>query len=379
VPLSNFGDSGLARVGSYQGMTRFGVYDMAGNAKEWCWNEAAEGRRFILGGGYGEPEYMYSDLDAQSPFDRSLLNGFRCIKLLAEKATDAKAYDKYIRTVRDYAKEKPVTDLEFELFRRQYSYDKKPLDARVESVDSTDTRWRREKVEFNTAYNNERMTAFLYIPQNHQPPFQSVVFFPGANALTERSSEKLVPYGVLAPIIESGRVLVWPIYKGTYERGSEPWKRPSGRTENRDHRIQLSKDLGRTIDYLETREDILADGLAYCGISWGAALGPVLTAVESRLKICMLIVGGFYQSRPLPEIDAFNFAPRVTIPTLMINGRYDFTFPLETTQRPMFAMLGTPAEHKSQVLFDTGHAVPTDQCSREILVWLDKYLGPVKK
>ena len=26
----------------------------------------------------------------------------------------------------------------------------------------------------------------------------------------------------------------------------------------------------------------------------------------------------------------------------MVNGRYDFTFPLERAQNPLFAMLGTP-------------------------------------
>jgi len=31
----------------------------------------------------------------------------------------------------------------------------------------------------------------------------------------------------------------------------------------------------------------------------------------------------------MPEVDDLNFAPRVRTPTLMLNGRDDFKFPLE--------------------------------------------------
>ena len=41
IPLSNFGEKGPAPVGTFQGMTAQGVYDMAGNVKEWCFNEAS--------------------------------------------------------------------------------------------------------------------------------------------------------------------------------------------------------------------------------------------------------------------------------------------------------------------------------------------------
>ena len=40
------------------GIAPFGSYDMAGNVKEWCWNES-RGGRMILGGGWNEPTYMY--------------------------------------------------------------------------------------------------------------------------------------------------------------------------------------------------------------------------------------------------------------------------------------------------------------------------------
>src|SRR5207302_2058446 len=79
IPLSNFGGHGPARVGSYQGLSSSGSYDMAGNAKEWCWNARGH-ERYILGGAWSEPTYMFGVAEALSPFDRSPSNGFRCVK-----------------------------------------------------------------------------------------------------------------------------------------------------------------------------------------------------------------------------------------------------------------------------------------------------------
>ena len=65
------------------------------------------------------------------------------------------------------------------------------------------------------------------------------------------------------------------------------------------------------------------------------------------------------------------------IPTLLLNGRYDFETSFETAQRPLFDLLGSPAEHKRHRVFETGHALSMDDVVSEILPWLDRYLGPV--
>ena len=65
------------------------------------------------------------------------------------------------------------------------------------------------------------------------------------------------------------------------------------------------------------------------------------------------------------------------MPVLMVNGRYDFAYPLETSQKPLFRLLGTPEQHKRHALFDAGHVPPVQETMREVLAWLDKYLGPV--
>jgi pimeloyl-ACP methyl ester carboxylesterase len=81
----------------------------------------------------------------------------------------------------------------------------------------------------------------------------------------------------------------------------------------------------------------------------------------------------------LPEADPFNFLPRFQVPTLMVGGRFDFLFPLETSLRPMFRLLGTPEKDKRLLIRDGGHVPPDGQRNiKETLDWFDRYLGAVK-
>jgi len=62
----------------------------------------------------------------------------------------------------------------------------------------------------------------------------------------------------------------------------------------------------------------------------------------------------------------------------MLNGRFDFLFPVDSSQEPMFRLLGTPKEHKRRVVYDTEHDIPRIEMIKESINWLDRYLGPVK-
>ncbi len=374
LQVSNFSGKGPAPVGNYFGLGPFGTYDMAGNVKEWCLNSSGD-RKYILGGASTDLPYMYNQPDARLPFERLATHGVRLVKYLHPDALPETLTAPVSFESADYRKMKPVPDSVFHIYEGLYSYDRTPLDAKVESEDDSSPYWRRQRITFNAAYSNERIIAYLYLPKNGVPPYQTVVYFPHGGAQTFHTIED-TQLSLIDFLVKSGRALMFPIYKDTYERlGTPP---DSGTNAERDETIQQAKDLRRSIDYLETRPDIDRGRLAYYGISWGAVVGPIMITVESRFKAAVFAAGGCDDQKVLPEVDPMNFAPHVRIPVLMVNGRYDFVIPLVTCQEPFFRLLGDPPQDKRHVLFDTGHAPPQLPVMKEALNWLDHYLGPVK-
>jgi dienelactone hydrolase len=138
----------------------------------------------------------------------------------------------------------------------------------------------------------------------------------------------------------------------------------------------LIKDLRRSIDYLETRTDIDTSKLAFYGMSWGGFTGTIIPALEERLAANILVAGGLGRMISRPESNTINYVTRIRIPTLMLNGKYDNN--IDGQIRPAFKLLGTLPEHKRLILYETDHIPPKAEYVKEILAWLDKYLGPVK-
>ncbi len=380
IPLSNFNGKSIVKCGIKEGICSFGVYDLAGNVREWCYNgNGSKGEAYILGGGWNDPLYSFKDGTSQPSLDRSLSNGFRCIIKLPSDSTISRLSDPILTEVRDYSKEKPVDDKTFDIFLRQYAYDKLPLNEQVTMMADTGI-WKVEKVTIDAAYNNERLITYLFIPDDAWPPYQPIIFFPGSNVIFENRFTDLNCYPRMFDfIVKSGRVVVYPVFKGTFERQSDlKSDQPEETVLYKDHVIMWRQDIGRIIDYLETRNDILTDKVGYFGFSWGARLGGLFPAVEKRIKAVVLHVGGLKMKRSFPEVDPFNFLTRVYQPVLMLNGEYDVYFPVETSQKPMFNLLGTTEKDKKIIIYDAGHLVPRTELIKETLAWYDKYLGPVK-
>ncbi len=368
LPHSNFGGTGSAPVGAYDGISPSGVFDMAGNVREWTWNRSNDDR-FLLGGGWSDPEYMFTDANAQSPFDRNEINGFRLMVSL-DDTNLALAHEPIDRPSRNYFAERPVSDDIFEVYRRLYAYDATALNDEVVAKQEVE-HWTREEIELDAAYGNERFTVFLFLPSDAEPPYRPIVYFPGSNAIYRRDNPAAEDFR-FPFLITSGHAVLFPVYKGTFKRGTGLASDIQDETNfYREHVIQWSKDLGRSIDYLETRSDVTMGQLGYVGMSWGSAMAPVMLAMEPRIKASVLISGGLVLQPTQPEVDPFNFLPRVRAPTHMVNVPNDYFYPLETSQMPFYQFLG--AEPKDRVLLEGGHLPPMNDVARETLDWFDQH------
>lgn len=375
VPLSNLGGKSIVDVGSKPGYCSFGIYDLAGNVREWCFNSSNNDEyKYILGGGFNDPTYAFNDSYVQQAIDRSATNGFRCMQTLPGDKSMAILDKDVPMAFRNFKEEKPVDDATFNIFLRQFVYDKNPLNATIDSVLESEF-WTAEKITFDAGYNNEQLQAYLYLPKNQKGPYQTIIFFPGSGDLFSR---KYDPQTInrIDFILKSGRAIMRPIYKGTHERFSEiNSDLPAETALYKDHVSMWCKEVSRSIDYLETRKDIQSDKIGYLGWSWGGFMGGIIPAVEKRISCVVLNVGGMCMTMAFPESDQINYLPRVTQPTLMLNGKYDMYFPVETSQKPMFNFLGTPANDKKLIIYESGHLVPRAEFLKESLFWYDKYLG----
>ena len=371
---SNLGTSGPAAVGTFTGVGPHGAYDMAGNVREWAWNEARPGSRWIQGGAWSEPAYMLVVPDRAPASDRSPINGFRCAQYGARPIPD-RLRAPIVRSPPNNWAVRAVSDDVFEVFRRQLLPIAAPLHARIESVDATNDGWVKQKISFDTGYEDARTAMYLFLPKGAKPPYQAVVYFPGRSSFVGRMSSDALQPEFLDFVVRSGRALVWPVYRGSYER----WiPTAAGSAEVRRLLFDWRQDLSRVIDVLSERPDIDDERIAFLGLSYGATAPMPLLALEERLRTAVLLSAGFTTLPGSPESDPQHYAARITLPVLLLSGREDFVFPLETSAKPLFARLGAPADAKRHVIFDAGHMMfPRGRMVEEVLGWLDRYLGIV--
>ena len=366
--FANFDGEGASPVASRDALSRFGHHDLAGNVAEWVATGDAS-HRLTLGGHWASSPYLFSDLDGADPMQRSPHVGFRCARFEGEVANELLL--RPLRPQVDFPD--PVDDQVFAAYARLYQHE--PLRGGARLLSSAEAEyWRSEDWELPADYGDERFRLRLFLPHSARPPYQLVVFGPPGTALFIPDLDQ-AGTREFAFLLRQGRAVAAPVFYGTYER-----RLPSDASSQarRAFRMNWSRDAGVALDFLAAREDIDAGRIAYYGFSLGANAGISMLAVEPRFATGILQATGFYPSRPVPESDPLNFAPRVRQPVLMIGGRYDFQLPLKTAQEPLFQRLGSAPADKRLYLFEGGHVPPRpQQLMGVVLDWLDERLGPV--
>ncbi|MFO7550426.1 MAG: SUMF1/EgtB/PvdO family nonheme iron enzyme [Haliea sp.] len=364
---SNFSGQGTTAAGSLGGLGPYGTLDMAGNVAEWCANADGD-RRHLLGGAWHEASYRYVDPNAQPALQRGSGTGFRLLRSPRDPGPEA------TRSVSlpAYPPAVPADDTVFNHYRRLFDYDPVPLDARLEAVDDSHPEWRRERISLAAGYPGERLLLQLFLPRNRNPPLQTVLHFPGGDALMMESSHDASLLHI-EPFLRSGRAVVYPVYQGTFERRQPP---PPGPFALRDQMVQQVKDARRALDYLESRSDFDLDRSLLHALSYGGWRAPLILAVEKRLTAAVIMSAGLVPQALPDEIQLPHYLPRVTQPVLYITGCEDFGFPLEQSQAPFFELLGSRPDDKRHLLLDWGHLPPGyAEVARELLAWADQWLG----
>ncbi len=379
VPSGRYNTDGPVRGGAAQGVSPRGIFDMAGNVREWTANAREPGSRYILGGGFSDPAYLFNEVYAQPEFDRSAINGIRLVRRVAAAPDLARALAPIPRTGRDAVNAVPVDDATFRGFLALYDYDRAPLNAQVTARDSTHADWIREDIAFDLPAARGRMPAVLFLPKRIKPPYQTVVVWPASDAFILRDTRQL-SMSFVDYLARSGRAVLYPIYEHTYGRGTHlRADLPSATIEHREQMVRWVTEMRRSIDYVLSRPDIDTTRLAYVGTSWGARVGGTALAIEPRIRTAILNVPGINANAVRPEEDPVNFLPRIRIPVLMLSGRYDSVFPYESSQVPFYRLLGSAPGAKKQVLFEGGHFLPRHMWVAESTRWLDEQFGPVRR
>ena len=352
------------------GISPYGAYNMAGNVGEWIRNERGDGYA-AMGGSWEDASYVFGSGEARPARAASSAVGFRLVSR-AEVGDRDQGSGRIVRseTIDLIA---PVDDATYQAFMSHYRYDKRDLNVEViERLETPD--WIREKVTFDGV--EDRVIAYLYLPKQAQPPFQVINWIVSRTVFVGRTAAEEVE-AIMAPQIKGGRAVFAVVPRGAIER---PWPEVlsvalEGTVVGRDMAILQVTEFRIGLDYLETRPEIDMSRVAHIGFSWGAVLRAIVfDAVEPRIRSIVYIGGGIWPTTQLPEVNVWNFVPRVTQPTLVLTGRYDEEQPYDPEARNLYELLPGP---KRLELVDSGHLPPLELRNPIINGWLDETLGPV--
>ena len=376
---SNFDSGAPVPVSQRGGLGPWGTHHTAGNAREWVSNTIfGNESQGILAGGSWKAYGDYHSVETISRRDRREDNGIRLMRSTGEADLSAALHGPVsLPYDASLVQREPVSDDAFALMEAQFTLPQRaPLESNVKRVLETDL---YEVEEHILRYaGGETLTIYFFLPLGASAPIQTVLYTPPADALqSAQNINALKKVRNFDYLLQSGRAIVFPIWEGTYNRALPP---PENSAEAAEQQRKLvlawERDAAETINYLLALDrSFQPETLSLFGVSFGAGwMGPVLLAMEPRIKSAILLAGGVVNEYALhPMIDMVNYIPRVQQPVLMLNGSFDHYYPLETSAKRFYNLLGTPANQKKMVIFDGGHIDwPRNRKVRAVVDWLDQ-------
>ena len=371
LKTSNFSKEDISAVG--QGEGAYGTFDMAGNAKEWVWNIFG-GRGLTLGGAFDEPTYLASQTAPEARMNRSLKNGFRTARLINPR--DLNPFGDPIETQapKDLSFYKPMSDEVFNVYSRSFQVSSTNPKFEKVYIDDSHPVWIKERIKLEVGYNNESMDVLIFRPKNSFGLSAPIIVHPGANYYTTPPEIDDINPGEFSLdfLIKSGKTLIWPAWKGSLNRMPENVASNEDTLRRfRNQFVAWVNDTDKTLDYLETRNDIDTENIFYLGMSYGALFNTHTLLFENRYKGAILYVGGSFPTYP-PLADGINHLPRIKTPFLMLNGEQDYLVP-KSAANFFYQFTGTPTEDKKIIFYDSGHwPLPRNQMIKETLSFIDK-------
>lgn len=137
----------------------------------------------------------------------------------------------------------------------------------------------------------------------------------------------------------------------------------------RDGVIETVGDYFRAIDYLSSRAEIDVTRLGVVGHSMGGIIALIFAALNQNVKVAVGCVAAASEPWLFP-VNPINLAQGIQAPTLLLAGRSDEFFSVESSER-LLASLN--AKIKKLEMFDSGHRLPESNIARTV-GWLQEHM-----